>query len=73
MKHLSHHIIGDTKYGRGEHNKMVRQYYNCNRLLLHAFSLEIKHPYTNKQLIFKAKTDETFNLFLNLFSHSLEL
>jgi len=25
MKHLSHHMLGDTKYGRGEHNKMIRE------------------------------------------------
>lgn len=60
MKHISHHILGDTKYGRGEHNKLVRKHYNCHRLLLHALSLEITHPYTKENLLFEADLDETF-------------
>jgi len=60
MKHLSHHMLGDTKYGRGEHNKMIREKYNCHRLLLHARLLQITHPYTNEILIIKANFDETF-------------
>ena len=64
MKHLSHHILGDTKYGRGEHNKMIRREYNVHRMLLHAISLEIKHPYTEEKLILNASLDETFiNIF----------
>ncbi len=73
MKHLSHHMIGDTKYGRGEHNKMVREHYACNRLLLHAISLEFTHPYLQERVKVSADVDETFTLFLNLFSHSLDL
>ncbi len=60
MKHLSHHMLGDTKYGRGEHNKMIRKEFDCHRLLLHAISLEVTHPYTQKSLILNAKLDETF-------------
>jgi len=71
MKHLSHHILGDTKYGRGEHNKFIREKYNCHRLLLHAVELKIIHPYTNEELIIKAKVDDNFTLFLNLFSYQL--
>lgn len=64
MKHLSHHMLGDTKYGRGEHNKMVREQYNCHRLLLHSISLEILHPYTNLPLKIDAGFDDTFhNIF----------
>ena len=64
MKHLSHHMLGDTKYGRGEHNKMVREQYNCHRLLLHSISLEILHPYTNLSIKIDAGFDDTFhNIF----------
>ncbi len=72
MKHLSHHILGDTKYGRGEHNKMVREKYNCHRLMLHAHSLECRHPYTQQKLIFTAGVDETWKMFLNLFDYRLD-
>ena len=67
MKHISHHILGDTKYGRGEHNKFIREQYDCHRLLLHASSLQITHPYTQQSLIITAGLDETFNSILNSF------
>ena len=67
MKHISHHILGDTKYGRGEHNIFVREKFNCHRLLLHALSLEFKHPYTHETMLIDAKLDETFNSILGSF------
>ena len=66
MKHISHHILGDTKYGRGEHNTFIRETYNCHRLLLHANSLTLTHPYTHEKLTLNAPFDE---MFLSLFKH----
>ena len=64
MKHISHHILGDTKYGRGEHNKLIRSIYECNRLLLHASELKVYHPYLKKEIVIKAGFDDVFkNLF----------
>jgi tRNA pseudouridine65 synthase len=60
MKHISHHLLGDTKYGRGEQNKYIRAQFDCQRMLLHANSLEITHPYTNKRIEIKAPLDATF-------------
>jgi len=68
MKHLSHHILGDTKYGRGEHNKLIRKEFDCQRLLLHAVTLKIKHPYTNKEILLYAKLDDTFKHIYKSFS-----
>ena len=73
LKHISHHILGDTKYGRGEHNKFLREVYGCHRLLLHAISLEIIHPYTNKQLKIEADIDEVFSFVLNEFFPNYKL
>ncbi len=73
MKHLSHHMLGDTKYGRGEHNKMIRKEYDCYRLLLHASTLEILHPYTDNPLIIKAELDKTFTSMLKSFGWVLKL
>jgi len=67
MKHISHHILGDTKYGRGEHNKFVRSEYAMNRLLLHCSALEIRHPYSKKLLRFEAGFDATFQNIFNEF------
>ena len=70
MKHISHHILGDTKYGRGEHNKFIRKTYGCHRLLLHANELSIKHPYRDDILIIKAPMDDTLMAILNSFGWS---
>lgn len=67
MKHISHHILGDTKYGRGEHNKMVREHYSCQRLMLHAFSMEFIHPYTKEKISLRGDVDTTWKYFLRLF------
>ncbi|MDD2567447.1 MAG: tRNA pseudouridine(65) synthase TruC [Thiovulaceae bacterium] len=68
MKHISHHILGDTKYGRGEHNKFIRSEYGCERLLLHAITLQITHPYTGEELLFRAPYDATFLKMFQAFS-----
>lgn len=44
MKHINHPIIGDTSYGKGTHNRFFRDYFNCERLLLHARQLQFLHP-----------------------------
>lgn len=67
MKHLSHHLLGDTKYGRGEHNKLIRKEYDCHRMLLHCSRLEFIHPYTNESLKIEAPLDESFNSIFEKF------
>jgi tRNA pseudouridine65 synthase len=71
MKHINHHLLGDTKYGRGEHNKFIREEYDIHRLLLHAISLELEHPYTKEKLFIKAPLDNLFTGLLKEFKWSL--
>ncbi|MDD2790463.1 MAG: tRNA pseudouridine(65) synthase TruC [Sulfurimonas sp.] len=68
MKHISHHILGDTNYGRGEHNKLIRENFDCHRLLLHANSLTIEHPYRHETMTFRAAFDATFERIFKEFS-----
>lgn len=70
MKHISHHLLGDTKYGRGEHNKLIRKEFDCQRMLLHASELKIYHPYLDKDIVIKAGMDETFERMCALFKTS---
>jgi tRNA pseudouridine65 synthase len=44
LKHADHPIIGDTTYGKGNHNRLFRERYGATRLLLHAWRLEFAHP-----------------------------
>jgi len=67
MKHILHPIVGDTKYGRNEHNRLFREKFECHRLLLHANNILFVHPISGKKLELEAKMDETFQLVYNLF------
>jgi tRNA pseudouridine65 synthase len=43
-KHLSCPLIGDVRYGKGEHNRIFRDQHGLHRLALHASSLTVPHP-----------------------------
>jgi tRNA pseudouridine65 synthase len=43
LKHLSCPIIGDVRYGKGEHNRLFRERYALHRLALHAQRLEFQN------------------------------
>ncbi len=68
MKHISHHLIGDTTYGRGEHNRLFREQFGCRRLLLHSWSLEFHHPVNGRVITVRAPLDESFSRILRTFS-----
>jgi len=71
MKHILHPIVGDTKYGRNEHNNLFREKFDCHRLLLHANALSFVHPITQKPLVLNAKIDNTFQSVINLFKENV--
>ena len=68
LKHIFHPIVGDTKYGRGEHNKLFREKFDCHRMLLHASKIEFTHPLTKQKLTIEADLDESFTKIVNLFT-----
>jgi tRNA pseudouridine65 synthase len=50
MKHIAHPIIGDTRYGKGVHNRYFRDHFACHRLLLACTGLRIRHPASDEPL-----------------------
>jgi len=44
LKHISCPIIGDVRYGKGEHNRLFRERYALHRLALHAAALRVRAP-----------------------------
>ena len=67
MKHIHHHMIGDTKHGRGEHNQLFREKFVCHRLLLHAHRIKFMHPISKETLAINAPLDEIFQRLFNVF------
>jgi len=54
LKHISCPILGDTRYGKGEHNRACRARYGLHRLALHAAVLALAHPITREPLVLRA-------------------
>lgn len=44
LKHIGHPLIGDVRYGKGEHNRLFRERFGLYRLALHAVSIAFEHP-----------------------------
>ena len=61
MKHASHPIIGDTTYGKGEHNRFFRERFGSQRLLLVAAELTWVHPFTGEEVTVRAGPDGSFD------------
>lgn len=67
LKHLSHHLIGDTSHGDGRHNRQFRVL-GIHRMLLHARRLAFPHPHTGEILDVQAPVvDAEFRKALALF------
>ncbi|HVK73601.1 MAG TPA: pseudouridine synthase [Kofleriaceae bacterium] len=45
LKHISCPLIGDVRYGKGEHNRIFRTHHGLHRLALHAIHLGLAHPF----------------------------
>lgn len=44
LKHISCPLIGDVRYGKGEHNRLFRDRFGLHRLALHCAALRVAHP-----------------------------
>ncbi len=55
--HVSHHLLGDTSHGRGDHNRLLRQHFGVHRLLLHAWRVSFAHPVDGQSRTVEAPLD----------------
>lgn len=54
MKHIAHPIIGDATHGKGRHNRLFQELFDCRRLLLAALEMRLRHPVSGEPLILRA-------------------
>ena len=66
LKHLSHHMIGDTSHSDGRHNRSFRML-GIHRMLLHAERLEFLHPADGRRISVTAPLDAEFTKACALF------
>lgn len=62
--HVSHHIVGDTSHGRGDHNRLWRIHLGMHRMLLHAWRIEFAHPRHGERLRVEAPLDAVWQRVL---------
>jgi len=67
LKHVSHHLIGDTSHGDGRHNRQFRML-GIHRMLLHAQRLAFVHPVSGERTEVFAPVDAEFARALALFA-----
>ncbi len=66
LKHVFHHLIGDSSHGDGRHNRAFRML-GVHRMLLHAQRLAFVHPVSGERLSVIAPVDTEFQRALDLF------
>lgn len=59
LKHVFHHLIGDTSHGDGRHNRTFRMH-GVHRMLLHAQRLSFPHPQDGRRIEVSAPLDAEF-------------
>jgi len=67
LKHISHPIIGDARYGKGNYNRYFSSELDCHRLLLHARTLKITHPVTGQRIEINAPLESHMAALFNRF------
>jgi tRNA pseudouridine65 synthase len=65
--HIFHPLIGDTSHGEGRHNRLFRQEFAIDRLLLHAHRLQLRHPDSGEWLTITAPLPTEFAQLMSRF------
>jgi len=65
LKHVFHHLIGDSSHGDGRHNRTFRMR-GVHRMLLHAWQLSFLHPVSGARITVTAPLDDEFRKALDV-------
>lgn len=67
LRRLARPVVGDTKHGCADHNRMFRERFNFHRLALVARRLRLRHPQTEEELSIETEVDpELEHLFSSI-------
>lgn len=67
LKHISHPIVGDVKYGKGPHNRLFREQFDTERLMLACTRMCFSHPDTDERIDIQSAPQVCFSqLIANL-------
>jgi len=71
--HIFHPLIGDTSHGEGRHNRLFREHFDVQRLLLHAWKLRFRHPLSDEEMEITAPLPVEFAKLFGEFGWSDEV
>ena len=71
MAHIMHPIIGDRPHGCNKQNRLFKERWQMDTMLLHASKLEVAHPHTNEKLCLKAPLHDEFCRMMQLMGFQL--
>ncbi len=66
--HIFHPIIGDRPHGCNKQNKLFKDNWNMDTMLLHAKELNFEHPILKKEITIKAALHSEFQRMMQLTS-----
>ena len=70
--HILHPIIGDRPYGCNKQNRLFKNKWEMDTMLLHARSLSFTHPFTKEQIGIKASVHMEFRRVCALMGWQIE-
>jgi tRNA pseudouridine65 synthase len=71
LKHISHHLIGDTTHGNGKHNRFFREQYGIQRLMLISWRLGFRHPFSGARIRLQAQLEPDWQRLAQAFGWPL--
>lgn len=72
--HILHPIIGDRPHGCNKQNRLWKQLFNMDTMLLHASELRFKHPITGLDIVIEAPLRPEFKQALSILNlHQIHL
>lgn len=64
--HILHPIIGDRPHGCNKQNKLWKETFKMDTMMLHASSLSFVHPISNKEIYIEAPLQDEFKRVLSI-------
>lgn len=72
FSHIFHPIIGDRTHGCNKQNKLFKQRWQMETMLLHALQLSFKHPVTGEQIHIEAALQQEFLRVMDFMGFTLD-
>ncbi|MFA9391886.1 MAG: pseudouridine synthase [Prolixibacteraceae bacterium] len=71
--HIRHPIIGDRPHGCNKQNKLFKEKWEMNTMLLHASKIEFIHPFTGEMMVISAKIQTEFERTMGFLGFKMNL